>query len=166
LFRIKEDSGLKLIILRSPLIYGPGVRANFLSLLKLVDAGIPLPLAEIKNRRSLIYLGNLADIILKCLDEPRAYGQTFLVSDSQDISTPELIREIAKGLGRKPRLFPFPLNLLEFAGRITGRLAEIERLTASLSVDNRKITQLLNWEPPYSLAQGVQLTVDAYKSTR
>ncbi len=152
--------------MRSPLIYGPGVRANFLSLLKLVDTGIPLPLAGVRNKRSLIYLGNLTDIILRCLSEPMAYGQMFLVSDSQDISTPELIREIAKSLGRKPRLFPFPLGLLKFGGKITGRLSKIERLTSSLAVDSRKITQLLNWKPPFSLGQGIRLTVEAYKSTR
>lgn len=166
LARMKEDSGMGIIILRSPLVYGPEVKANFFSLLKLVDAGIPLPLAGVRNKRSLIYLGNLTDIILRCLSEPRAYGQTFLVSDGHDISTPELIREIAKSLGRKPRFFPFPLGLLKFAGKITGRLSKIERLTSSLAVDNRKISRALNWEPPFSLEQGIRLTVEAYKSTR
>ena len=166
LCRIQEESELKIIILRSPLIYGPQVKANFLSLIKLVDSRIPLPLAGIKNKRSLIYLGNLVDIICRCLTEPQAGGQVFLVSDGQDISTPELVSLIAEGLRRRPRLFPFPLGLMRSVGKIAGRLPEVERLTRSLVIDSQQINRLLNWKPPYTLRQGIQLTVDAYKARK
>jgi len=160
--RIKEEAGLEIVILRAPLVYGPGVKANFLSLLKIVDFSIPLPLANIKNLRSFIYLGNLTDIILKCISEPMAAGHTFLVSDGRDISTPDLIREIAITMGRSPKLFPAPTILLKSLGMIIGRFSEIERLIRSLCINNNKISKILDWKPFYTLDQGIKLTIDSY----
>lgn len=162
--RIKEELGLESVILRCPLVYGPGAKANFLQLLKTVDKGIPLPFGNVSNLRSMVYTGNLIDIIVKCMTDGRAKGQTFLVSDGRDISTPELIRMIAKAMGKKPKLFSFPLRLLRFLGKISGKTPEIDRLTGSLCIDNQKIIKTLGWNPPYSLKQGVRETVEYYKS--
>jgi len=164
LYRIKEETGLEIVILRSPLVYGPGVKANFQRLIKLIDLGIPLPFANLKNARSFIYLDNLVDVILKCTIDPKAAGQTFLVSDGQDISTPELMRMIAKAMKRKLILLPFPVGFLRVFGKVSGRLSEVERLINSLCVNNDKIVRTLDWKPPYTLEQGIKLTVDSYKS--
>ena len=161
--QIEKDTGLEVAIIRSPLIYGSGVKANFLSLLKLVDSGLPLPFASIKNRRSFIYLGNLIDIISICITHPKAAGQTFLVSDSENISTPALIRKIADAMECKVLLIPFPISFLKFLGKISGRLSAIERLTQSLCIDNTKIVTALNWISPYTLEEGLKLTVDSYR---
>lgn len=162
LYKISAESGLEIIILRPALIYGPGVKANFLSLLKLIDSGIPLPFANIKNHRSFIYLGNLVDIISRFITESEVTGQTYLVSDGVDISTLDLVHRIAKAMGRKPLLVPFPVEVLRFLGKVAGRLEAIERLTQSLIVDNRKIVQKLKWTPFYSLDEGIKQTVDYY----
>ncbi len=164
LHKIAAETGLEIVILRPPLVYGPGVKANFLSLLKIVDRGIPLPLASINNHRSLIYLGNLVDAIVTCINYPKASGQTYLVSDEEDISTPELIRRAAAALGRHARLFPFPPSLMRFAGKLFGKSDAIERLVGSLTIDSSKIRQELGWKPPYPLDQGLKETVKWYKS--
>lgn len=162
LHKIKEESGLEIVILRPPLIYGPGVKANFLYLLKMVELGMLFPFGSVKNIRSFIYLGNFIDIISRCITDPAAAGQTFLVSDGQDVSTPDLIRKIGQATGCKSVLVPFPVGALKFLGKVSGRTREIERLTNSLCVDNRKIRKILNWNPPYTLEQGIKLTVDAH----
>jgi nucleoside-diphosphate-sugar epimerase len=163
LSNIAEETGMEIVILRSPLVYGPRVKANFLRLLKVAERGIPLPLASIDNRRSLIYLGNVVDAIITCIKHPRANGQTYLVSDGEDISTPKLVRLISKAMGKKARLFSFPPNILKTIGKITGRSAEIERLIGSLCVDSRKIRTMLGWNPPYTLEEGIRKTVLWYK---
>jgi nucleoside-diphosphate-sugar epimerase len=159
---IGDKTSMDVVILRPPLIYGPGVRANFLSLLSVARRGLPLPLASIKNRRSLLYVGNLTSAILACLNHPNASGQTFLLSDGEDISTADLIRRMAKALGRPERLWSMPENWLRYMGRMTGHHAEIERLLGSLSVDSSKIRRLLEWSPPYTLEQGLIETADWY----
>ena len=136
----------------------PGVKANFLSLFKIVDRGIPLPLASINNHRSLIYLGNFVDAITTCINHPKAAGQTYLVSDGEDVSTPELIRRVAAALGRPARLFPFPPSLMRFAGKLFGKSDAVERLVGSLTIDSSKIRRELGWKPPFSMEQGLKET--------
>ena len=159
---IGENGGLEIVILRPPLVYGPDVKTNFLRLLKLVERGIPLPLVNNNNRRSLIYLGNLVDAIVACIVHPKAAGQTYLVSDGEDVSTPELIRKIAVALGCPARLFPFPLSLMHLAGKLSGKSAEVDRLVGSLCVDSSKIAHELDWRPPFTMEQGLRETTKWY----
>lgn len=159
---IADRSGMEWVILRPPLVYGPGVKGNFLQLLKAVAKGVPLPLASIDNRRSLVYVGNLVDAIIACIREPAAAGRTFLVSDGEDLSTPELIRRLATALGRRPRLLPCPPALLALAARLCGREAAFRRLSGSLAVDISALQQTLHWQPRYSTNQGFSATVQWY----
>ncbi|ADH86493.1 NAD-dependent epimerase/dehydratase family protein [Desulfurivibrio alkaliphilus] len=145
-----EFTGFEVVVVRPPLVYGPGAPGNFARLVSLVRRGIPLPLAAVRNSRSLVALPNLVDLLVRCLDAPEAAGQTLLVSDDDDLSTPQLIREIAQAMGRKPRLFPFPPPLLRLAGRLLGRSTEVESLCGSLQVDISHTRQILGWSPPFS----------------
>jgi len=153
---VAADTGMEVVVLRPPIVYGPGVKANFLRLFKLVKLGIPLPLASIKNQRSLIYVGNLIDAIITCLVHPKAAGQTFLISDGEDVSTPELIRLIAEAIGEKARLFSVPVCMLKAMGKITGRSAEVERVVGSLCVDSGKIRTMLGWKPLFTVEEGMK----------
>lgn len=164
LYEIADQIGMEVVILRPPLVYGPGVKANFLRLFKVVDRSIPLPLANVNNRRSLIYLENLLDVIVTCINHPKAAGNTYLVSDGEDVSTPELIRRIGSALGRPVRLFPFPTFMLKIAGCISGKSVAIDRLISSLTVDSSKIRRELNWQAPFSMAQGLRETAKWYLS--
>jgi nucleoside-diphosphate-sugar epimerase len=164
--KISTETGLQLVIIRPPLVYGPGVRANFLRLLKLAGSGLPLPLATVHNRRNPVFIGNLCDLILKCLSHPAAAGQTFLVSDDQDISTPELLRKLAKAINKKAWLFPMFGGALRLAGLITGRSGEIARLCGSLQVDISYTKELLGWAPPFTLDEGIRATVSDYLSAQ
>lgn len=155
------ETGMSGTVIRPPLVYGPGVGANFLRLMKLAATGLPLPLASVRNRRNPVYVGNLCDLILQCLTHPAAAGKTFLVSDDCDVSTPELLRMIAGGMNRPCRLFPFPEKGLRLAGRLTGRKGEVERLCGSLQVDIEHTKQTLGWSPPFSMEFGVHETVAA-----
>lgn len=161
---IATDTGIELVILRPPLVYGPGVRANFLQLLRAVNAGIPLPFSNVDNMRSLLGVGNLAHAIEVCLLHPAAANRTFFVSDDHDVSTPGLIREIAVALGRPARLFPFPPALLLAAGHIAGRAEQIERLTGSLQIDVSALKNALGWRPQDSLRQGLERTVGWFRT--
>lgn len=163
LHKISAETGLEVVIIRPPLIYGPGVKANFLNLLKIVDKDIPLPLASITNARSLLYLGNLIDAIVLCINHPQAAGQVFLVSDGEDVSTSELIRRVATALGRPARLFPFPPSLMRLAGKLTGKSMAVDRLLGSLVIDSGKIQRELGWTPPYTMADGLSATAKWYK---
>ena len=158
--KVAAETGLEVVIIRPPLVYGPGVKANFLRMLQTVQQGIPLPFANISNRRSLIYLGNLIDAIIVCISHPAAAGQTFLVSDGDDVSTHELLRRTGEALGRPARLFPFPLSLMRLAARILGKGAEVERLLGSLVVDSSKIRRELGWTPPFTMKEGLKTTAD------
>lgn len=160
--KIALETGLEVVILRPPLVYGPGVRANFLHLMQLIQQGWPLPLGAIKNHRSLLYLGNFVDVIRLCIEHPAAPGQTFLVDDGQTISTPDLIREIAKAMNRPARFVPVPVSLLQWVGSMTGRSAAVSRLTGSLYVDSQAIRSRLGWTPPYSMQTGLAHTVAAF----
>ncbi len=166
LFQVAGESAMEAVVLRPPLVYGPGVKGNFLSLLRLCAKAPPLPLALVANRRSLIHVGNLADAILRCLTHPAAGGRTFLVSDGEALSTPELVRRAAAALGRPARLFPVPPPLLRLAGRLTGTSSTVERLLDSLVVDDREMRRELDWKPPFSMSRGLQETATWFTSLR
>lgn len=161
--QISKETGMEIVILRSPLVYGPRVKANFLRLLEIAERGIPLPLACVKNQRSLIYLGNLVDAIVTFMKHPKAAEQTYFVSDGEDVSTPELIRRISSALERPTRLFPFPPILLKMAGIMTGKSVAIDRLLRSLSIDCSKIRRELDWQAPFSMEQGLKETAEWYR---
>ncbi|MDP2827040.1 MAG: SDR family oxidoreductase [Sulfuricellaceae bacterium] len=164
--RISAARGMEIVILRPPLVYGPGVEGNFLRLLHLVEKGIPLPLGSIMNQRSLIYLGNLVDAIRLCLTHECAAEKTFLVSDGETISTPGLIRKLASLSGKRARLWPIPIALLQWAGYLTGKIETVQRLTDSLIVDDSAIRLELGWQPPYSMEEGLAETVRHFQATR
>ncbi|MHB1128766.1 MAG: NAD-dependent epimerase/dehydratase family protein [Ilumatobacteraceae bacterium] len=147
LFHIAKSSALEVIVIRPPLVYGPGVRANFLGLMKLVHKQIPLPLGSVKNKRSLVGIDNLVSLIVTCLDHPAAPNHVFFVSDNADVSTPDLIRLIAFAQGRQPRLFPFPQALLHLGARLLHREHLYLRLCGSLQVDISTTMDLLGWKP-------------------
>ena len=154
---LRDVPGLRLTVLRPPLVYGPGVRANFLALLRAVARGWPLPLASIDNRRSLIGAGNLADAVVRCLEVPQATGKTFLVSDGAPVSTPALCRAMAEALGCPLRLFAFPPALLELA-------PPARKLTRSLVVDGGAIRRELGWAPPQSFEEGLRLVAEWFRA--
>ena len=157
--------GIELVIVRPPLVYGPGVKANFLRLLGWVDSGLPLPFASVRNRRSLIYVGNLVDAIARFAEHPAACGP-FLVSDDESVSTPELLSRIARVLGKPARLLPVPPALLRVAGIIAGRRDEIRRLTGNLAIDSLRARRLLDWRPAYTLDAGLAQTARWFRSAR
>jgi UDP-glucose 4-epimerase len=161
--QIAADTGLEVVILRPPLVYGPGVKANFLRLIRIVERGWPLPLGAIRNLRSLLYLGNFVDAIRLCVVHPAAAGQTFLLDDGKPVSTPELIRAVARALGRPARLLAVPVWMLEAAGMLLGKRAAVARLTGSLFVDGSAIRSRLGWMPPYSVEEGMAATVASFK---
>jgi len=165
LHKISDKTGMETVILRPPLVYGPRVKANFLRLVSLVKYGIPLPFRYIKNRRSFIYIGNLIDAIITCITNPNAAGKTYLVSDGEDVSTPELIRRIGVASGRRALLLPVPVWIMRMAGKITGKSNEVERLVMSLTVDISKIRRELEWKPPYTMENGLRVTAKWYKKS-
>lgn len=160
LLKIAEETGMEVVIIRPPLIYGAGVKANFASLLSVVKRGIPLPLGAINNKRSFIYVENLVSFILHCIQHPLAANQIFLVSDGQDLSTTELLKMCAIALDVKPRLLPVPQKLIELGAAIIGKRDVAQRLCGNLQVDITKARELLGWSPPYSLADGLKATAD------
>lgn len=164
LHRVAGDTGLQVAIVRPPLVYGPGVKGNFAQMLGVVARGVPLPLASVHNQRSLIYLGNLVDALIACATQPAAAGQTYLLSDGEDVSTPDLLRQLARGMGVPSRLFPCPPALLRFAATLAGKSQQLERLLGSLQVDSDKIRRDLNWVPPYSVQQGLQATAQWHRT--
>ena len=161
--QIEKETGMEVVILRPPLIYGAGVKANFAALLKLVDKKIPLPLANIDNKRSFIYVGNFVDAIITCATHPNAAGQTYLVSDGEDVSMPHLIKKIAIAFNKPSYLFSFPLSIMRFFAKFVGKSASIDRLTESLVIDSSKIRQELGWKPPFTMAVGLKVTADWYR---
>ena len=163
---IAEGTGMEVVILRPPLVYGPGVKANFLYLLKLIHKGLPLPFANLKNCRSFIYLENLLSAIVACIQHPAAGGQTYLVSDTESVSTPELIRNIAEAFGKSARMFSFPPSMLRMFAGFAGQSDKVKPLLNSLTVDSSKIRNELNWKPVYSQQDGLILTTRWFREDR
>jgi nucleoside-diphosphate-sugar epimerase len=163
LWAVSEQTGLRVVVVRAPLVYGPGVKGNLLRLLRLVARGVPLPLAESNNQRSYLGLFNLVDLLLHCVEHSAA-GQTFLASDGQDLSTPQLIQLMAEGMNRPAILLPVPLTLLKAVGFVLGRGGEIDRLVGSLQVDSGYTQEQLGWIPPMSVKDGVREMARWYAS--
>jgi len=162
---VASESGLEVVIVRPPLVYGPGVRGNFLRLMRLIDRALPLPWPRKENCRSMIGAENLADFLVRCVDHPKAAGRSFLVKDSEDISTRELITRLAQLLGRPVRLIPVPESLIRLAARLTMKKEAAGRILDSLVVDSERAQQLLEWAPPVTLDEGLATTARWYRET-
>jgi nucleoside-diphosphate-sugar epimerase len=165
LLQLSRQGSLPVVIIRPPLVYGPGVRANFLQLIRWVDSGLPVPLGKIKNRRSLVGLRNLMDFIIISLHNPAAAGEIFLVSDDEDLSTPELMQRIGVFLGKSVRLMPIPYQFLSILARILGKKDPLDKLCHSLQVNVGKAHKVLDWHPPFSVNEGLEQTITWYKMT-
>lgn len=161
--RIGRETGMEVVVVRPTLVYGPGVKGNFLSLLRWINRGLPLPLARCDNRRSLVGLENLVDLLRCCATDPRAAGHTFLAGDGEDLSTPELVRRVAFALRVKPRLLPVPASWLRLAARTIGRTGIYERLCGSLQVDIGHAREVINWMPPSSVQEELARTASWIK---
>ena len=159
---LASETGMEVVIIRPPLVYGPNVKANFLNLMKLADTGIPLPFGAINNKRSMVYVENLVDFIIKCIDHPAAANQTFLISDDKDLSLTGLLKLIRSAFGRSLRLLPVPALLFHIVGKITGKTAVVDRLIGDLQVDSSKAENLLGWTPPFTVEEGIKATVTSY----
>lgn len=144
---ISEETGMEVVIIRPPLIYGPGVKGNFVRMMNLVNKGVPLPLGAVRNQRSLLAMENLVDFLILCLNHPKAANETFLLSDGEDLSTTELIQKLAHAQGKNARLIPIPVKLMRFASVITGKKDVADRLFGSLQINSDKARQLMNWKP-------------------
>ncbi|WP_237165185.1 UDP-glucose 4-epimerase family protein [Pandoraea vervacti] len=163
LWEIARD-GLEVVVVRPPLVYGPGVKANFLRLMQAVANGRPLPFGAVRNGRSMVYVGNLVDLLSTCATHPAAAGQTFLVSDGADLSTGDLVGAIAAALGSRPRLLRVPPWLMECAAGLIGKKATADRVLGSLQVDIAHTCDTLGWRPPFSVQEGMRATVSAWRS--
>ena len=166
LYEIGDERGMEIVCIRPPLIYGPRIKGNFLSMIRWLDRGVPLPLRAIHNRRSLIALDNLVDMIITCLDHPAAANQTFTLSDDEDLSTSGLLRRICKALNRPVRLLPVPPYVLRLAMNIVGKEDMALRLLGNLQVDSSKTRELLGWRPSVSVDEGLRKTTEWYLQKR
>lgn len=160
--QLGRDTGMEVVIIRPPLVYGPGVKANFLSMLRWLNKGIPLPLGAIRNQRSLVAIGNLVSLIVTCIDHPAAANQTFLACDGEDLSTTQLLRRLSKALGKPARLLPLPEWLLKLAASTVGKQAVAQRICGSLQVDINKNRELLGWIPPINMDKAMRQTAGHY----
>jgi UDP-glucose 4-epimerase len=160
---IARKTGMEVVIIRPPLVYGPGIKANFSALMRWLRRGVPLPLGAIHNQRSLVALGNLVDLIVTCLTHPAAANQTFLVSDGEDVSTTELLRRMGQALGRPARLVPVPASWLKLAAALVGKQDVAQRLCGSLQVDITKTRRLLGWTLPISLDEGLKKAAEGLR---
>ncbi len=162
LLEIADQTGMEVVIIRPPLVYGPGVKANFLRVMDWLYKGVPLPFGAIHNKRSLIALDNLVDLIIRCLEHPAAANQIFLAADGKDLSTTELMKKLARYLGKPPRLLSIPQKMLESCFKLLGKEELAIRLCGSLQVDIRKARRLLGWAPPVSVDEGLEQTAKWY----
>jgi len=156
LMKLAAETSMEVVIIRPPLVYGPGAPGNFGSLVRWVEKGIPLPLGAIHNKRSLVGIDNLVDLIIRCIDHPAAANQVFLAGDGEDLSTTELLRGVGKAMGKPARLIPVPAGLLQFGATLLGRKTMAQRLLGSLQVDISKTCELLDWKPPYTVEEGLR----------
>jgi nucleoside-diphosphate-sugar epimerase len=156
LWQAHRETGIELVIIRPPLVYGPSAPGNFGSLVRWVEKGIPLPLGAIHNKRSLVGIDNLVDLVIRCIDYPAAANQVFLAGDGEDLSTTELLRGVAKAMGKPARLFPVPAGMLQFGATLLGKRAMAQRLLGSLQVDISKTCEVLDWKPPYTVQEGLR----------
>jgi nucleoside-diphosphate-sugar epimerase len=152
---LSKATGMEVVIIRPPLVYGPGVKANFAAMMKLASKNLPLPLGAIHNKRSLVALDNLVDLIVTCIDHPKAANETFLVSDNQDVSTTELLNKMTVAAGKKPWLMPVPMKLIQLVATMLGKKAIADRLCGNLQVDISHTKDVLGWTPPITLEQGL-----------
>lgn len=150
------ETNMEVVIIRPPLVYGPGVKANFSAMMNLASKNLPLPLGAINNKRSMVALDNLVDLIVTCIEHPKAANKTFLVSDDHDVSTTELLEMMVRAIGKTPRLLPVPMEWLKFAGKLIGKQAVIERLCGNLQVDISYTKEILGWQPPISMEEGIK----------
>ncbi len=157
---LNNSTKMEIAVIRSPLVYGPGMRGSFQALVRLVQRGLPLPFASIDNRRSMVYLENLTDLIVATATHPDAAGGTFMVADRKSPSTPELVRMIAAATGSSTSLLPFPPALLELVGSATGKRELVHRLTRSLEVDISETNRRLGWTPPFEMGDALSRTLD------
>jgi nucleoside-diphosphate-sugar epimerase len=160
---LEAQTGMEVVVVRPPLVYGPGVKANFAAVMRWLARGFPLPLGAIHNARSMVALDNLVDLLVICLNHPAAAGQTFLVSDGEDVSTTELMRRIANAMGKKALLLPVPASVLELGATMMGKRDVAQRLCGSLQVDFEKTRRMLGWNPPLTLDQGLKKAVEGMK---
>lgn len=163
LLELAEKTEMEVVIIRSPLVYGPGVKANFLSLMKLADKNFPLPLGEAKGKRSLVYIDNLVSLIWECVSNSNAANKVFLVSDDNDVTVAELLSEMTTALGKRSRIFNFPVKLLEIFCRICRKEDVFQRLFGSLQVDISNTKKTLRWMPPVSFSNGIKITMLDFK---
>lgn len=162
LWEIAEETGMEIVIIRPPLVYGPGVKANFLALMGVVSRGMPLPFAMVDNLRSLLGLDNLVDFIILCIEQPAAAGETFLLADGEDIPTPTLIRMLAAAMDRPARLLPVPPVIMALVARLTGCYQSWEKVCGSLQLDTAKARNCMGWQPVLGLSEGIEKTVRWY----
>jgi nucleoside-diphosphate-sugar epimerase len=156
LIALSKETGLEITIIRPPLVYGPGVKGNFANMIKLVEKGIPLPLGSTHNKRSLVGIDNLVDLIIRCIDHPDAANQIFLAGDGKDLSTTELLRSVGVAMGKPARLIPVPAGMLQLGAALLGKSAMAQRLLGSLQVDISKTCERLDWKPPYTVEEGLR----------
>lgn len=156
LMQLAAESGMEVVIIRPPLVYGPGAPGNFGSLVRWIGKGVPLPLGAIHNKRSLVGIDNLVDLIIRCVDHPAAANQVLIASDDEDLSTTELLKGVGRAMGKPARLIPVPASLLQFGATVLGKKAMAQRLLGSLQVDVSKTRELLDWTPPYKVDEGLR----------
>lgn len=154
--QIAADTGMEVVIIRPPLVYGPSAPGNFGKLANLARKNLPLPLGAVHNKRSFVALDNLVDLIITCIDHPKAANQTFLISDDQDVSTTELLQMMTRAAGKTPRLIPVPVSWLRFIAKLIGKQAIIERLCGNLQVDIQHTKATLGWKPPMTVEEGIR----------
>ncbi len=156
LAQLAAETGMEIVTIRPPLVYGPGVKGNFASMIKLLEKGLPLPLGAVHNKRSLVGIDNLVDLIIRCIDHPAAANQVFLAADGQDLSTIELLRSVGEAMGKPARLIPVPAGMLQLGATLLGKKTMAQRLLGSLQVDISKTCELLDWKPPYTVQEGLR----------